>query len=46
MGIEDVQEGDLLEVIEYKEIRRRIDDELVKAAGVSYFKKRQWMSRS
>ena len=26
-GYRDVQEGDMLEVIEYKEIRRRIDDE-------------------
>lgn len=26
-GYKDVQEGDMLEIIEYKEIRRRIDDE-------------------
>ena len=25
-GYRDVQEGDMLEIIEYKEIRRRIDD--------------------
>lgn len=27
-GYKDIQEGDMLEVIEYKEIRRRIDDEV------------------
>ena len=27
-GYKDVQEGDILEVISYKEIRRRIDDEV------------------